>query len=48
MYVHKLYFLEIKEVLVLIDKISSFRLREDIDSTTQSLFRYNYTGTINI
>ena len=28
-YVHKLFFLEIKELLVLFDKISSFRLRED-------------------
>ena len=36
-YVHKLYFLEIKEVLVLFDKISSFRLCEDSDSTPQIL-----------
>ena len=40
-YAHKLYFLEIKEVLVLFDKISSFRLREDSDSTAKS-FIYCY------
>ena len=34
--------------LVMFDKISSFRLREDIDSITHSLFRYNYASTINI
>ena len=58
-HIHNLYFLEIKEVLVLFDKISSFHLCEDNDSTAQSFVHYNcipcfwcppslLDGTINI
>ena len=36
-YVRKLYFLEIKEILVMFSRITSFRLREESDSTTQIL-----------
>ena len=48
-YVHKVYILKIKEVHVLFDKVSSFRLREHSDSTTQSLSQLSLLdGTINV